>query len=103
MGFNSAFKGLTQPGSIIPRKKYKVITFDYSTLNFRLFIGLVGGVWGGGHALLQLVEALLYKPEGHGFYSLWCHFHCYNPSGRTMAPGSTQPLTEMSIRNVSWG
>jgi hypothetical protein len=23
-----------------------------------------------------------------------------NPSGRTMAPGSTQPLTEMSTRNL---
>ena len=30
-------------------------------------------------------------------------FHWYNPSDRTMAPGSTQPLTEMSIRSISWG
>jgi len=30
-------------------------------------------------------------------------FHWHNPSGRTMALGSTQPLTEMSTRNVSWG
>ena len=29
-------------------------------------------------------------------------FHWHNPSGRTMALGSTQPLTEMSTRNVSW-
>ena len=28
-------------------------------------------------------------------------FHRHNPSGRTMALGSTQPLTEMSIRNTS--
>ena len=27
----------------------------------------------------------------------------FNPSGRTMALGSTQPLTEMSTRNISWG
>jgi phosphoribosylformylglycinamidine (FGAM) synthase-like enzyme len=26
-----------------------------------------------------------------------------NPSGRTMALGSTQSLTEMSTRNISWG
>jgi hypothetical protein len=26
-----------------------------------------------------------------------------NPSGRTMAQGSTQPLTLMSTRNISWG
>jgi hypothetical protein len=30
-------------------------------------------------------------------------FHWHNPVGRTMAPRSTQPLTEMSIRNISWG
>ena len=30
-------------------------------------------------------------------------FHWHNPSGRTMALGSTQPLTEISTRNVSWG
>jgi hypothetical protein len=30
-------------------------------------------------------------------------FHWHNPSGRTMALGSTQTVTEMSTRNVSWG
>jgi hypothetical protein len=30
-------------------------------------------------------------------------FHCYNLSGRTMVFGSTQPLTEISTRNISWG
>jgi hypothetical protein len=29
--------------------------------------------------------------------------HWHNLSGRTMALGSTQPLTEMSTRNISWG
>jgi hypothetical protein len=29
--------------------------------------------------------------------------HWHNPSGRTMALGSTQPLTEMSTQNTSWG
>ena len=28
--------------------------------------------------------------------------HWPNPSGRTMALGSTQPLTEMNIKNISW-
>jgi len=27
-----------------------------------------------GHAVAQLVEALLYKPEGRGFDSRWCHW-----------------------------
>jgi len=30
-------------------------------------------------------------------------FHSQNPSGRTMALGLIQPLTEMSTRNISWG
>ena len=30
-------------------------------------------------------------------------FHLHNPSDRTMALGLTQPLTEMSTRNISWG
>ena len=30
-------------------------------------------------------------------------FHRHNPSDRTMALGSTQPLTEMSTRMISWG
>jgi len=30
-------------------------------------------------------------------------FHWHNRSGCTMAQRSTQPLTEMSTRNVSWG
>jgi hypothetical protein len=59
-----------------------------------------------GHAVAQLVEALSYKPAGHGFDSRWCQwifFYWHNPSGRTVALGSTQPLTEMSTRNISWG
>jgi hypothetical protein len=30
-------------------------------------------------------------------------FYWHNPSGRTMALGLTQPLTENSSRNISWG
>ena len=30
-------------------------------------------------------------------------FHWHNPSDRTVALGSTQPLTEMSTRSISWG
>jgi len=29
-------------------------------------------------------------------------FHWHNPSGHTMALGSTQPRTEMGTRNISW-
>ena len=53
------------------------------------------------HAVAQFVAALCYKSEGRGFDSRWCLWH--NPSGRTVALGSTQPLTEMNTRNISWG
>jgi hypothetical protein len=33
----------------------------------------------------------------------WIFFSVPNPSSRTMALGSTQPLTEMSIRNLPGG
>jgi len=29
-----------------------------------------------GHRVVQLVEALHYKPEGRGFDSRWCHYCC---------------------------
>jgi hypothetical protein len=31
------------------------------------------------------------------------HWRTRNPSDRTMVLGLTQPLTEMSTRNISWG
>jgi len=52
----------------------------------------------------QLVEALRYKLEGHGFGSWWCQwdFSLTLTSGHTMPLGSTQLLTEIITRNVSW-
>jgi len=47
-----------------------------------------------------LVEALRYKPEGRK--SHWNYSLTY-PSDRAVALGSTQPVTEMSTRNISWG
>jgi hypothetical protein len=57
-----------------------------------------------GHAVAQLVEALRYKSEGRGFVpdGVIGIFHLHNPSGRTMALGLTQPLTEMSTKYISW-
>jgi len=59
----------------------------------------------GGYAVAHLVEALRYKSEGRGFDSRWFTgiFHWLNPTGRNVALGLTQPLTEKSTRNISWG
>jgi hypothetical protein len=51
-----------------------------------------------------VVKVLRYKSEGRWFDPRWCQFFIdINPSDRTMALGSTQPLTEMSTRRISWG
>jgi hypothetical protein len=51
-----------------------------------------------------VVKVLRYKSEGRWFDPRWCRFfNDINPSDRTMALGSTQPLTEMSTRRISWG
>jgi hypothetical protein len=51
-----------------------------------------------------VVKVLRYKSEGRWFDPRWCQFFIdINPSHRTMALGSTQPLTEMSTRRISWG
>ena len=51
------------------------------------------------HEVAQLVEALRYKLKGRGFDSRLSH----NLSGCSVTLGLTQPLTEMSTRNISWG
>jgi hypothetical protein len=57
-----------------------------------------------GDVVAQLVEALCYKPEGRGFESsLGGFFNWPNPSSRTIALGSTQRLTEISIRDLPGG
>jgi hypothetical protein len=53
---------------------------------------------------ITVVEVLRYKSEGRWFDPIWCQFFIdINPSDRTTALGSTQPLTEMSTRRISWG
>ena len=50
-----------------------------------------------GHAVAQLVEV-----AGSITDVVIGIFHSHNPSGRTMALGSTQPLTEVSTRIIPW-
>ena len=57
-----------------------------------------------GYVVAQLVEALRYKSEGRGFTMVSLEFFIHIIlRGPTMALGSSQPLTEMSTRNISWG
>jgi hypothetical protein len=55
-----------------------------------------------GYAVAQLVEATSRKVAGsipEGFVGI---FRWLKPSGRTIALGWTQPLTDMSTSYVSW-
>jgi len=60
-------------------------------------------IWTVGHVVAELVKELRYKPEASGSIpdGVIGIFHRHNTSGRTMALGLTQPLTEMSTRNIS--
>jgi hypothetical protein len=52
------------------------------------------------------IGGLCYKPEDAGSSPdevIGFFFNLSNPSSRTMALGSTQPLTEMSARNLPGG
>jgi hypothetical protein len=48
----------------------------------------------------QLFGALRSKPQGRGFDSRWGYL--FNAFNCTMGLGSTQLLTEMSTRDISW-
>jgi hypothetical protein len=58
----------------------------------------------------QLVHALRYTLEGRGVAGVAGSvsdgvtgtFHLHNPFVRTTVLGSTQPLKEMSSRNIPW-
>ena len=54
----------------------------------------------------SVVKVLCYKSEGRWFDPRWCQWNfslTKIPSDRTMALGSTQPLTEISTRSIFWG
>jgi len=71
--------------------KQTVYTFT-KFLNYFLQLSTITS----GYVVVQLVGTLRYKPEGRWFNSQWCY------SGHIMALSLTQPLTEMSTRNISW-
>ena len=58
-----------------------------------------------GYAVAQLAETLRYKRKVAGSIpdGVIGIFHWHNPSDRIMVLRLTQPLTEMSNRNIFWG
>jgi hypothetical protein len=60
--------------------------------------GVRGGAFGWGTAQHASRSRVWFPRVSLDFF-----IDIRKPSGRTMALGSTQPLTEMRTRNVSWG
>jgi hypothetical protein len=58
---------------------------------------------GWGHAVAQWLRHRATNRKVAGLIPAIGIFYWHNPSDSTMALGSTQPLTEMSTRNISWG
>jgi hypothetical protein len=77
-----------------------VITNTGTMRNFDVVydrLGARGSVSGSGTTLQAGSSWGRFPPRSLNFLNL------PNPSSRTMAPGSTQPLTEMSTRNLPGG
>jgi hypothetical protein len=53
---------------------YDVFTVRYDLIYY-IFLQFIWPNSTVGHAMVQLVKALRYKPEGRGFYSRWCHWN----------------------------
>jgi hypothetical protein len=82
------YSGCSWLPSLQPGKLFLPHPSQFTTINS--FCSATLACW--GHVVVQLVEAPGWKPEVRGF-----------DSGRTMALVSTEPLTEGSTRNISWG
>jgi hypothetical protein len=70
-----------------------------------LFLGFIFNLVVILLSYMEVFSWVCYKLEGRGFESHWGHwiFQLTKPSSRTMALGSTQPVTEMSARNLPGG
>jgi hypothetical protein len=64
---------------------------------FSTSTGARGSVVGGGTVLQTRRSRVRFPMRSLDFFNL------LNPSSRIMALGSTQPVTEMSTRNISGG
>ena len=85
---------------LTPNRLASMLKMPFHTCFLAVLLALQ---WWKGHVVAQLVEALRYKQEDRGFDSRWCHWNFLLTQSALWALGLTQPLTEMSTRNISWG
>jgi hypothetical protein len=89
--------------SHFPHNKYILKADDDTGVSVQFLVRPY--IWICGARCSVVFYALCYKPEGHRFDFRWGHwiFQLNYLSSRTMALGSTQPLTEMSTCNLPEG
>jgi hypothetical protein len=95
--------GMTWPYGINYIQKFYLLFTDATNMLYSNDY-LITPRW--GHAVVQLVEALCYKPEGHLFNSRRGHWIFSTDlilSAATMVLGSTQPLTEKWVPGIFLG
>ena len=88
---------------ILVEIKDREVPLNCTPCNWQFYRCHPGG--GGGAAVAQWLRrcATNRKVAGSTPDGVIGIFHWHNPSDRTMALGSSQPLTEMSTRRISWG
>jgi hypothetical protein len=82
----------------LPLLARRVVGWWAKLFGKKYFYNTLSGSRGG-----VVVKALRYKPAGSSPDVVIGIFQSHNPSGRTMALGSTQPLAEMNNRLFSGG
>ena len=85
---------------------------NVNRISLHVYVGPVVSLLWEGHTEFRgdrgstVVKVLCYNSEGGWFDPSWCqwifHWHKILPIA-LWALGSTQPLTEMSTRSISWG
>ena len=106
------FRRIVFPSSSRPDRRRLTPEFERGYLTWRFFFRSPDGTRNmharylncvtpqcSGHEVAQLVESLRYKQKVRGLDSRWRHWN----SGRITALQYTQPITEMSTRDISWG
>jgi hypothetical protein len=80
----------------------KWFTTKYHILYIYLFYKSLSEFWGTWWRIWLMHCTTSRKVAGTIPYGVTGIFYWHNPSGHTMSLGSTQPLTEISTRNISW-
>jgi hypothetical protein len=88
----------------VQSSKWFMSTLTLATCNLNIFLNFMWPIFINMHAVAWLRHyATSWKVAGWNLDEMASFFSLPNPSSHTMALGLTQPLTEMSARNLPRG